>query len=218
VGPALLFRAIATAEAVCAIAEQTEREVNALALLRTLCEDVIVFAWLAADPSGRTPRWQCTSLKQELKVDDDFRAQTGSPLLTPEEREARERELASLSASEMPPVATCAQEADQHWDHVSRWRIEFEGMPPGTFAALYAQVFRTASIAVHTTPQSLNRLVEEAGDTFVVQREPTLGEQSAYPLLVALTGRMLRLAAFELGYPSLDEWGQVLAEQAGRAP
>ncbi|MGV1047862.1 MAG: DUF5677 domain-containing protein [Solirubrobacterales bacterium] len=83
VATAMLSRMVGTMKAILTL-HPAELETDAGAAARTLLEQAVHLAWLAADPSvERIQAWKKADLRSRLAADDDARKH-GNPLFTAE--------------------------------------------------------------------------------------------------------------------------------------
>ncbi len=113
VGPALLVRGACTLEAIGKLAD-LQRRAEPGVLLRVLLEHMVVFAWLAADPTAeRFGLWMKYDSKRRLAMHRDM--PDGMPDLLDPHMHALFDGIAGTVEGEFPNLRTCAQQADDHW-------------------------------------------------------------------------------------------------------
>ena len=72
VGPAYIAKATGTLETTFMLFDE-RRTYDATLLLRSLYENLLVFAWIANAPDANLPRWIKSVAREALKTDDDWR-------------------------------------------------------------------------------------------------------------------------------------------------
>lgn len=98
-------------------------ELDGRTVVRSLYEQAVTFAWIAADPDHRLLRWRNDAIAAQLRLHNDA-VQFGRSVLTDEEVVAdkktldwrkRGRQAGRDPEHVLPSLATRAQQADQHW-------------------------------------------------------------------------------------------------------
>jgi hypothetical protein len=213
-GPAFIYRGVGTVEAACAIAQATRRDTDVHALLRSLCEGVITFGWLAAgdNETDRIRRWRRGSLEADIKMHNAY-AKLDLELFDPTQLAAKQAALASLPEGTDLDLASMAVHADKHWNTDEAWRLPSYQV---TFSSLYTMVFRTASVALHYRPDSFAKVVTQEGNQVVARREPRDGIRPSLSALVALATTLVLAAQATLGTPRRDDIDRIF-ETHGQA-
>ena len=127
-------------------------------LLRTLYEQVVIFAWIAIDPEPHLEAWIDDAKVQRRKLHNDCLA-FGIELLS-------ENELAEWAdLKELPALCDLALKVDAHWGPLLQgFRTRrFDGDPADllTFRGLY-MAYRLASRETHAQPESLDAYADFA--------------------------------------------------------
>lgn len=202
IGTGMVSRMIGTMKAILA-QHHAELEADAGAAVRSLFEQAVYLAWLAADPSvERIQAWKKADLKSRLTADDDARAH-GNRLFTGEQRTDVEAQVAKLAGSRLV-LASVAEEADRHW----------AGKLPGmggqgetkSWRGFYAIVYRNYSGFAHPTFRGLNPVVVDLSPTRKQVRleEPYEGS-GPYGMATVIFGLSLLVASTALGWPKADD-------------
>jgi hypothetical protein len=207
IGAGLVSRMTGTMRAILALLPEG-READAATLLRSLYEHAVHLAWLAADPSAeRIQEWKKDDLESRLKADADLR-ERGQPILTDEEREALERQVAGLLGNGLVPLTNLAVAADKRW----------EGTLPGmgahdevkSFRGFYALVYRSSSGFAHPTYRGLNAVAAEVGPgRQQVWLEDRYEGTGPYGMATLIFGFGLYLSSAALGWPDAKEIGAI---------
>jgi Family of unknown function (DUF5677) len=149
---------------------------DALILLRSLYEQVVLFAWVAIDPDDRHTRWEGESNKQMLKLHNEV-LPYGETILSPAEVAICE------AATGTPSVATMAHELDEYWpSHV-------DGLYAAghlfSFHGFYQSIYRIGSRPAHASLESLEPYVRRTPYPLTVaerEDDPMLWYSLAAPL------------------------------------
>jgi hypothetical protein len=166
---------------------------DALILLRSLYEQVVLFAWVAIDPDDRHRQWEGESNKEMLKLHNEA-LKYGETLLSAAEIAVCE------AATGTPPVAEMAHEVDQYWP--SQVRGLYASGHLFSFHGLYQSIYRIGSRPAHATLESLEPYVRRA------PYPPTVAERKDdsmlwYSLAAPLLGLGLVIASHRFRW--LDE-------------
>lgn len=164
---------------------------DALMLLRSLYEQVVVVAWVAIDPEQRHKRWQGASNEETLKLHNEA-LRYGETILSPAQVALCE------AAIPTPPVAEMAYELDHYWP--SRVPDLYEAGHWLSFHGLYQSVYRIGSGPSHASLQSLEPYLRRT------PYPPTVAEREAdserepdsmlwYSLAAPLLGLLLLIAS-----------------------
>jgi hypothetical protein len=207
IGAGLVSRMTGTMRAILALLPEG-RETDAATLLRSLYEHAVHLAWLAADPSAeRIQEWKKDDLESRLKADADLR-ERGQPILTDEEHEALERQVAGLLGNGLVPLTNLAVAADKRW----------EGTLPGmgahgevkSFRGFYALIYRSSSGFAHPTYRGLNAVAAEVGPgRQQVWLEDRYEGTGPYGMATLIFGFGLYLSSAALGWPDAKEIGAI---------
>jgi hypothetical protein len=175
-----------------------ELDGDAMALLRALYEQVVVYCWIASEPDGHLKRWVSDAEYQQLKLHNDTLA-FGHKVLTESEFEK------ANAAQKLPNVAQLAEAVDEYWSaRISAFRPPKgkEAQPTDilSFRGLYVAVYRIASRSAHAKPHALDPYCDYESHPHVVnlaKYEPT-----SYPsLVVPLYAQALLVCHQELKWP-----------------
>jgi hypothetical protein len=162
--------------------------VDGEALLRLLYEQVVTFAWIAADPGPRYSRWFGDGLWEDLRMHNDAVQSFGEDVLSDDEVSHTKR-LLKLDGEEpkattccgatkrrnrpdasllLPPVPDRAREADEYW--AGRVRGLHAPGHPLSLRGLYVMCFRRASRSVHSALGGLDAYMTERQNRKVIAR------------------------------------------------
>jgi hypothetical protein len=196
-GAAMVVRMADTVRSIMALS-MLGLDGDAMALLRALYEQVVVYCWLASKPDDHLRRWISDAEYQQLKIHNDALA-FGQKILTKSEVSRAEK------AQKLPDVAQLAEAADAYWSA----RIPAFRPPKGkpakpadilNFRGLYLAVYRIASRSTHAKPHALDPYCDfESYPNLVhlAKHEPT-----SYPsLVVPLYAQALLVCHHELKWP-----------------
>ena len=186
--------------------------VDGEALLRLLYEQVVTFAWIAADPGPRYSRWFGDGLWEDLRMHNDAVQSFGEDVLS-EHEVSHAKRLLKLDADGpkaatccgaikrrnrpdasllLPPVPDRAREADEHW--AGRVRGLHPPGHPLSLRGLYVMCFRRASRSVHSALGGLNAYMTEGQNRKVIARA-TSDTRLIWALFGPLFGIALMIAA-----------------------
>jgi Family of unknown function (DUF5677) len=193
---------------------RTPHDLDGHILVRSIYEQVVTFAWVAADPDRRVRRWVGEANWEKLKLHNDA-VSFGEAILTPEEVEEIKTSLGFPDAPPpsdadcgrrrrnkpdpervMPGVADRAREADEY----SPLRIR--GLHPSGhllgFRGLYLACYRIASRSAHGSSMSLDFYVtfEQPRNRHRVHlADPEQRDMIIWALVAPLFGMALVIAA-----------------------
>jgi Family of unknown function (DUF5677) len=161
-------------------------DLDALVLLRTLYEQVTIFAWAAIDPPRRYVRWADHGNRQTLAMHNEC-LPFGQVLLSPDELAFCEKAKEGI-----PPVEVMAREFDAYWPS------EIPGLqiPKHVFSfhGLYQSVYRVGSNRTHGSMTALEAyLTDDPYPPSVAQRKPA--SMFSYSLAAPLLGIALSIGA-----------------------
>jgi hypothetical protein len=206
IGAAMVVRMADTIKSVLALAE-AGCDGDAMILLRTLYEQVVVYCWIAIGPDQNVPRWISGAEYQQHKLHTES-LPFGQTVL---EGEALRR---AEKAEKLPDIAQLAHACDKHWSsRISGFRA------PGlddvlNFRGLYVSIYRIASRVAHAGPFSLDPYFEYDNDkrrVHLAQHEPT-----SYPtLVVPLYAQALLVCHHELKWPDPERVNAINNEMYG---
>ncbi len=206
VGTAYLVKASGTLESMLLLFEE-KRVHDATVLLRSLYENILVFSWIAIDPTVNLPRWMKSICRTGVKTDDDWRA-IGTPLLDSRNRTYAEGKAADDSVKDAPDNRQLAQDVDDHWQRTYPGKPTITGTDEDflTFRGLYRHVYRLGSQAVHQDPRSLSAFFTTDATGFTSAHPEKLDRYYLYPWLLGdhVVTLGLAIAWSVLGWPSAD--------------
>jgi hypothetical protein len=184
------------------------RDVDGATLVRSLYEQVVTFAWVAADPLTRIDRWIRQGRWDHLKLHNDAKG-FGIGVLSGPEVSGFRRSLGLTNGKKrpdaslvLPPLTKRAEDADDHWSQ----RIEGlhpSGHPLG-FRGLYVAVYRVGSRTVHSTVMGLDPYVtREEQKRRIIVHEATPSSRLLWAIVCPLFGIGLTVAAQDVNW--IDE-------------
>jgi hypothetical protein len=162
------------------------KDLDAVVLLRTFYEQVVVFAWTAIDPPRRYVRWADHGNRRTLAMHNEC-LHYGQVLLSPDELAFCEK-----AGEGIPSVEVMARELDAFWPS----EIPGLQLPKHVFSfhGLYQSVYRVGSNRTHGSMASLETyMMAESYPSSVAQREP--GSMFLYSLAAPLLGIALTIGA-----------------------
>jgi|SRR5271154_1430313 len=170
---------------------------DAQTLLRSLYEQVVVFASVAIDPESRLAQWEGQSKIEQLKIHNEALAY-GQTILTPAEV------TDFKSARGLPRTEAMARELDHYWpDRIA-------GVQPAghllSFHGLYQGIYRTGSRPTHGAFAALDsyvQLAQRQNRAASVVVETTQHTMLTYSLAAPLLGIALFIAG--RAFPWLDD-------------
>jgi len=124
-GPAIVVRSAGTLQSMLDLLDGL-RSTDAVVLLRSLYEGVLVFAWVVLDPQHNLPRWVKKTCKEALRGDDEW-MQIGKPTLDPENRSYCQSKADDALTKEPPSRPDMATAVDTHWGNHYPVFTPFEG-------------------------------------------------------------------------------------------
>lgn len=202
IGTGMVSRMVGTMKAILA-QHPAELEADAGAAVRSLFEQAVYLAWLAADPSvERIQAWKKADLKSRLAADKDARAH-GTELYSDEQRADVEAQVARLSGNRLA-LASVAEEADSYW----------AGKLPGmggegetkSWRGFYAIVYRNYSGFAHPTSRGLNPVVVDLNPMRKqVRLEQPYEGSGPYGMATVIFGLSLLVASAALDWPNADD-------------
>ena len=210
VGPAYVVKASGTLDTMLMLFDK-RRTADATLLLRSLFENMLVFSWIAIEPTTNLSRWIKKVCDQAIKSDNDWRG-IGMPLLDTANRAYAECKVNDGAVKSAPDNLQMAKEVDDHWKRTYPGHPEITGQDRDflTFRGLYRHVYRLGSQAAHQDPRSLHAFhtSDVTGFTSVHVERPD--QYYLYPWLfgghVVTLG--LAIASAVVGWPAAsDVWG-----------
>jgi len=174
------------------------------AVARSLIEQIITFAWLAAKPEERLVEWVGWLYTERIKSDNKFKkwlrgqGRDGDPLFSDDARTAAEE----ASGGKALDLGSRAVQADETW----RPQITALGEKGCSFAEIYASAYTSYSYSTHALAQPLLRYTGAHPDGGVyIGPEGALGESTPWGvgLVVYLLGLLVSSRA--VGWPDSDE-------------
>lgn len=206
--------------------------VDGEALLRLLYEQVVTFAWIAADPGPRYSRWFGDGLWEDLRMHNDAVRSFGEDVLSDDEVSHTKR-LLKLDAEEpkattccgatkrrrrpdasllLPPVPDRAREADEYW--AGRVRGLHAPGHPLSLRGLYVMCFRRASRSVHSALGGLDAYMTERQNRKVIARA-TSDTHLIWALFAPLFGIALMIAAEDRRWIEPDQVRALIDQATG---
>jgi len=207
IGPAYVVKATGTLESMFMLFD-AQRTSDATLLLRSLYENVLVFAWIGIDPATNLPRWIKSACKEAVKADDDWRL-IGMSLLDSRNRAYAEQKLKDRNVKFAPDNLQMAEAIDDHWQRTYPGQPKITGTDRDflTFRGLYRHVYRLGSQGVHQDPRSLGVFHTTDATGFTSVHTEGRDKWYLYPWLFgdhALT-LGLAIASSVLGWPGADD-------------
>ena len=218
-GPALVTSATATLRSIFSLEPWPTNVAAVNHLTRVLTEQVVTFAWLADDPTGRLPVWaaelglrrtklhnRIESLRAEASYRAVIDAEFPEGLLT-EGRLTQYAELAE-AAGPLPDLFVRCKQAD------SAWRASFDGLDSHPLAHVYNVVYSHLSAGMHAGVQSTFPYVQhDAGTTHTTIGGPfhSEGEEGTWGLATIIYCLMLLVSSEALGWPEASDVHAVIA-------
>jgi len=172
VGPAMLVAATRHLRALEHLQCEFPSGVVAWQILRSMFEYVTTFAWVAANPEERVPRWLKYDYGQRIKLENDLASLGEDRILEPATRERLS--AYAPDAEPMPPFVDVAREADDSWAATLQ---QLRGHVPEEFRRFrlqYVWIYRNGSR--YTQPSS------HVVDPFVSGDAPQLAIDNERPL------------------------------------
>jgi Family of unknown function (DUF5677) len=212
---AALTRMTDTVESLLALMPD-DYNLDGRALLRSLYEQVVTFAWIGIDPDRRQFRWENAAQGQRLKLHNDAEL-FGETILTDEEIADIKKRLGIGDEESdgyggvrkrkdpypdriLPALTDRALEADRYWAervpglHSSDHLLGFRG--------LYLGVYRLGSESVHGSMAALEPYVTHEKRRHIVHAAPP-GPRLTWALIGPLFGIALMIAAQQVNW--IDE-------------
>jgi hypothetical protein len=190
---ALLARAHYTLQTVLAVPTQ---ELDCIALVRSIYEHVVAFAWLAIDPEAHRPmllKWEFEERKKMLKDAAEWFEHVEPP-----DEGAVRRALVDMGHVAAPETPDRALAADKYW---SRCGISWEFH----FRSGYSSLFRLNSAFLHPTVAGVFPFITP-GSPARVSAEPRRAHV-AHPLPDAMLAFAdgLAVASYRFGWPPVGD-------------
>jgi hypothetical protein len=178
---------------------------EAVGLLRTMSEYLIVMRWLALDPERNMKLWAKDDLRRSLLIDDKALEHGGFRLMDEETRGLYERErdeLRTETSDEAEPVDVC-EACGRTLKKAKKERLPtIEEMAENVdLAFAYNTAYRLDSqSAVHATGMAVADAFEEVAEGYLVRAEPHLmmGGIDSYAIGVHVLLDILLHAAREI--------------------
>lgn len=178
-------------------------EADGSILGRSLYEHGVYFAWLAADPTARTPEWRRADITQRLKLDTEVRRH-GDSALTPENRAQAEANLATLGGTLTLRTDQLAIAADNFWTGKIPALVGHKGTY--SFSGLYDWLFRGYSSLAHPSEVGLFRVTDTLGGHVRIRTERREPDRSGpYGMATVLFGLALFVAGKSIGWPDVQK-------------
>jgi hypothetical protein len=199
VGPAFVARCTCILEAIVELPDRHASEAEAL--VRVLYEYVTIFCWLAIDPVTNIAAWTRRNAAEAIKADNDVQ-RYNLQLLQPNQR--AQYEAIRDAGSPMPPVADCAQKADEYW---ARHTVHFSSNDKYSLRGMYPAIYRQHSMFVHAAADPIYRLVLPGPTAGMncIGRETLPSEANAFTSAPLLFSMCLIVASHSLGFPNKVE-------------
>lgn len=207
VGPAYVARASGTLESMYLLLD-ARRTTDAIVLLRSLYENVLVFAWIDVDPPAHLSRWIKSACGQGIKADNDWTA-IGYPILDAANKQYAEDKVSDAVVKVAPNKLDMAKSVDQHWNLTYPGHSQIAGSDIEflTFAGLYRHVYRLGSQMAHQDPRGLSAFytTDATGFTSIHLERPD--KYSMYPWVIGnhVLTLGLAIASASLGSPEVTE-------------
>jgi hypothetical protein len=181
-----------------------ERRLDAAVLTRVLYEHVVMFAWVAIDPTEHLPRLLCSEIAERRKAINDLKS-LGEDASHIESVGKLVAELDTFTKPESPvepalPVPDLALHADRYWTA----RLETFDNGRASFRGLYPALYRNFSLYTHPTFAGLSDFVTLRGDVLLIGR-PMPQSAHAVTLAPLLFAMALLIAGERLGWPPKEE-------------
>lgn len=192
----LIARMTNCLDAIVSLHEE-HKAAESVILGRSLFDHVVTFAWLAAEPLGRTPRFVKNDAYWRLKMDEDCRRLNIPSPLTDERRADFEAQL--QLGKNMPDLAERAVQADRHW--IGRIPILEPAPDVKSFRGFYAWAYRHNSSFEHASYMGLNSVAVELSDDLArvdVSQSVVMRDVGLISVLYTIA---LQVAAEVLGKP-----------------
>jgi hypothetical protein len=215
-GPAMLLKAAGTLHSMMLLMSG-RGTVDALALLRTLYENVVILAWIAIDPDTRMNLWVATSAYWEIEEHRDWE-KVGGRLRTEDELRDLEEQSGTGKASGLPSVPKMASEADEYWgSRVPGWSPTSGVDDPGLFASLrglYRYIYQRGSAVVHSRVRGLDpHFVTVTDDTVRLHPEEPTTDYLVYNLGLHALAFGIAVGEQSWGWPWWREAMRVLERE-----
>jgi hypothetical protein len=168
VGPAIIAAATRHLRALESLKSTFPSKVIAYQLLRSLYEYVVTYAWVAADPDGRSRQWLKYDFNYRLKMDDDFR-ELGEALLADDTREWIDAQLPDVVP--MTDVLSRARKADEAWGETLAQLDGYLSEDLRSFHRLYPLIYRNGSQFTHPSSHVVETFVTRDGNEIVIGEE-----------------------------------------------
>jgi Family of unknown function (DUF5677) len=171
---------------------------DAMILLRTLYEQIVIYCWFAINPEAHLGRWREDAEFQQLKLHNDALPFDGQVLTASQVEHA-------AKARKLPNIANLAGDIDNYWPS----RIPGFRMPSKEpneiliFRGLYVAVYRIASREIHIKPHALDPYCVVDGNPRIV-RQASHGPSHYWSLAVPLYAQALLVCYEQLKWPDPD--------------
>jgi hypothetical protein len=199
---AMLARIMGLVESISRLTEPRKQS-DALILLRSLYEHVVMFVWVAADPTVRAEELSQHSLRHRKTLHHDAAPFGVEDLLGPAELEA------ARTAAKLKDVQQRARQADEFWTpKIPGFHPHPEREPKAvrTFEGLYVVVYRLASRDAHASLEAFNSTLNRRGNRLEIGRElRDPGDVYWSALAVPITSMALLVAHEGLGWLDNDQ-------------
>lgn len=201
-GPAFVARAARSLEAIAHLM-QKRFDTDGYVVLRTLYETIVRFAWIAADPTARMPRWLKWDRLSRLNAEQAL-ANVGDPRLMPAETRAIFEQESNAVDQGMPSLQAIVGDADSYWSS----RINSHGGPstPYGLSGLYRILYAHTSAIAHGNAMALQSFVgSKSPGVLVVLSGELIGEDQPYGLATVVFTMALRIFEQAFAVPGITE-------------
>lgn len=175
------------------------RQIDCLALLRSMYEHVVTFAWVAIDPEQNYHAFCRWEQKERLKMSADQAEHSSFGV----DRSAVVRPLADAGPACGPEMPERALQADAYWNRIeSNWEFHFR--------SAYATLSRTSSAYVHPTLMGLEPFVSRNERGTRIGLPMLLSGRNVASEAALLFADALAVASWRLRWPPRHEIAQAL--------
>lgn len=215
-GPGLLLKAAGTLRSMLLLMPGGGT-VDALALLRTLYENIVILSWIAIDPEAHMSLWVATSAYWEIEEHKDWE-KVGGGLRTEDELRDLKEQAGPGKADGLPSVPKMASEADEYWGgRVRGWSATSGAKDPGLFASLrglYRYIYQRGSAAVHSRSRGFDPyFVTITDDVVKLHPEKPTTDYHVYNLGMHALAFGIAVGEQSWGWPSWREAMKILERE-----
>jgi hypothetical protein len=176
-------------------------ERDAWALVRTLYEHIVTFAWISAAPAERLQLWMADDFGERIKAMNDMSrfGTTHDPAV----RAALEEQIQSAASSKLPSLPAMAHAADEYWS--TRTELHSGPKERKSFSGLYAIAYRQGSARTHSTPLGHRSLAIEQGESVLFTTGLVSKAPNPFTMTPMLFSMGALIASIALGWPSSSD-------------